>query len=82
MPIATLTSKGRITIPKDLRDSLNLQAGDKIQFTIKNDRGVSLKASNTKIDDVSGMLNKNATKSYTVKEMDEHLAKYFKETWT
>ena len=82
MHIATLTSKGQITIPKDLRDKLNLQPGDKIRFTIKNDRELNLRALNTKIDDVAGMLNKYVTRSYTVEEMDEHLAKYFKETWT
>jgi AbrB family looped-hinge helix DNA binding protein len=32
VPAATLTSKGQITIPKDVRDSLGLQTGDQIEF--------------------------------------------------
>ena len=32
MSAATITSKGQITIPKDIRSLLDLQAGDKISF--------------------------------------------------
>ncbi|HVA26530.1 MAG TPA: AbrB/MazE/SpoVT family DNA-binding domain-containing protein [Chloroflexota bacterium] len=32
MPKATLTSKGQITVPKAIRDSLNLKPGDQLLF--------------------------------------------------
>ena len=32
MSAATITSKGQITIPRDIRSKLGLQAGDKINF--------------------------------------------------
>ncbi len=32
MSMATITSKGQITIPKDIRGKLNLQSGDKVNF--------------------------------------------------
>ncbi|OZI53701.1 AbrB/MazE/SpoVT family DNA-binding domain-containing protein [Bordetella genomosp. 5] len=32
MPTTTLTSKGRVTIPVDVRKRLGLQAGDRIAF--------------------------------------------------
>ena len=32
MPRAKLTSKGQVTIPKDVRERLGLQAGDEIEF--------------------------------------------------
>ena len=35
MSTATITSKGQITIPKDVRASLGLQCGDKIDFIIE-----------------------------------------------
>jgi antitoxin PrlF len=33
---ATLTSKGQVTIPKEIRDKLGLKPHDKIQFFIEN----------------------------------------------
>ena len=32
MTTATVTSKGQITIPKEIRESLNLHDGDKVNF--------------------------------------------------
>ena len=38
MSSATVTSKGQITIPRDIRGKLNLHAGDKISF-ITDEKG-------------------------------------------
>lgn len=32
---ATLTSNGRVTIPKDIRDALGLQVGDRVFFQVQ-----------------------------------------------
>jgi len=39
MAVSTMTSKGQITIPKNIRESLGLETGDKVNFLI-NDQGV------------------------------------------
>lgn len=39
MPIATLTSKGRITLPQAVREALSVEAGDKIDFVAEADGG-------------------------------------------
>ena len=35
MALATITSKGQITIPKDVRATLCLKSGDKINFIVE-----------------------------------------------
>ena len=39
MPTATLTSKGRLTLPQAVRQALGLEAGDKIDFVATADGG-------------------------------------------
>ena len=38
MELAKVTSKGQITIPRDIRKKMNLQTGDKIIFFEENNR--------------------------------------------
>ena len=38
MDIATISSKGQITIPKKVRDALKLKAGDKVVIQEENGR--------------------------------------------
>jgi len=42
MITATMTSKGQITIPKDIRLQLDLHAGDKISFIRDEDGSINL----------------------------------------
>jgi len=36
--LSTVTSKGQITIPKTMRDSLRIRAKDKVDFTLEEGR--------------------------------------------
>jgi len=38
MPTSTITSKGQTTVPKKVRDVLNVDAGDKLTWEIKGGR--------------------------------------------
>ena len=38
MPTSTITSKGQTTVPKEVRDILNVDAGDKLTWEIKGGR--------------------------------------------
>jgi AbrB family looped-hinge helix DNA binding protein len=41
--LSTITSKGQVTIPKDVRDQLGLKTHDKIAFVIEGDGTVHLR---------------------------------------
>ncbi len=70
MPLSTLTSKGQITLPKEIRDSLNLHTGDRIEFVITEDSEVLLRPITKKVDDVFGRLYRSGRKAISIKEMD------------
>jgi antitoxin PrlF len=40
---ATVTSKGQITIPKEVRESIRVTAGDAVDFTVRDDGVVELR---------------------------------------
>jgi antitoxin PrlF len=40
---ATVTSKGQVTLPKSVRESLQLKAGDRVLFRVLNGRAVLAK---------------------------------------
>jgi AbrB family looped-hinge helix DNA binding protein len=44
MPIATLTSKGQITLPKDVRQRLRVHAGDTVEFVVGADGEIRVRA--------------------------------------
>ena len=70
MALATLTSKGQVTIPKAVRNSLHLHEGDKVEFVITETREALLRPITKKVDDVFGRLHKQGRKPISIKKMD------------
>jgi len=56
MPLATLTSKGQITIPSSVRKKLHLHAGDKVDFSMMGEHEVLLRPVIKDVDAVFGCL--------------------------
>jgi AbrB family looped-hinge helix DNA binding protein len=73
MQQTTLTSKGQITIPKWVRDSLALQAGDKVEFVLTKNNEVLLKPVTKTVDEVFGCLFKAGRPVVDIDEMDSLL---------
>ncbi|MDE1821444.1 MAG: AbrB/MazE/SpoVT family DNA-binding domain-containing protein [Euryarchaeota archaeon] len=42
--VGSLTSKGQITLPKEIREALHLQEGDKVVFEVEGDKFTGRKA--------------------------------------
>lgn len=78
MATATLTTKGQITIPKSVRDSLHLRSGDKIAFVLRGDSEAVLKPLTKSVEDVFGTLHEPSQQRRTVTEMNAAVAKRFR----
>jgi AbrB family looped-hinge helix DNA binding protein len=71
MALATLTTKGQITIPKIIRDSLKLNTGDKIEIVITRDREAIIRPVSKKVDDIFCKLHKSGRKALSLETMDD-----------
>lgn len=67
-----LTSKGQVTIPKEIRDRLGVKPGDKVQFFI-DDRGRAVLEPTIKLRDIVGILPRSE-KGLTIEEIDKGIA--------
>ncbi len=71
MAIATLTTKGQVTIPKKIRESLKLHTGDKIEIIVTEKREAIIRPISKKIDDVFCKLHKPGRKAVTLEAIDD-----------
>jgi antitoxin PrlF len=39
-PSSTISSKGQITVPREVRNRLGLSAGDRVEFVVEGDRTI------------------------------------------
>jgi AbrB family looped-hinge helix DNA binding protein len=69
MSIATITSKGQTTIPKDIRDGLGLKPKDKVNFTLLPDGTVIMRAKKRSILDLAGRLYRPGRKPIPISAM-------------
>ena len=68
--IATLTSKGQITLPKKVREKLRLKAGDKLEFLVHENGSVELFPVTSSLTKLKGMVPK-PNKPVSLEEMDK-----------
>ena len=76
MPEATITSKGQITVPKAVRDALNVQPGDVLDFVIDERGKVSVRPLRGDVRRLSGILKRPGQRPVSVEEMDEGILEY------
>lgn len=68
MSVATLTSKGQVTIPSDVRRSLGLRQGDRLEFTVLADGTIRVRPKTRKLSDLIGILKTD--RHATLEEID------------
>jgi len=73
MPAATLTSKGQITIPADVRRALNVEAGDRVEFVEVAPGRFEVIAATRSVRELKGMFGK-ARQRVSIDEMNRVIA--------
>ena len=74
MPTATMTSKGQVTIPKAVRESLHLHTGDRVEFVVHGSDEALVRPITKSVDEVFGRLHAPNQPILTVEEMDAAIA--------
>jgi AbrB family looped-hinge helix DNA binding protein len=70
MPTATVTSKGQITIPKEVRELLRVEAGDQVDFSL-NERGdIVVRSATADVRELRGLLKRSRRRPVSVEGMN------------
>jgi|SRR5665811_344487 antitoxin PrlF len=77
--LATLTSKGQLTLPKEIRDQLGLVVGSKLDFIIEADGSLRVRPLRRGAADLFGLLHDPDRAASTVEQMNEAVGRYLAE---
>lgn len=75
MATATLTSKGQVTIPVQVRTSLGLDAGDRIEFVELEKGKYAIMAATHSVKDLKGMI-RNPAIPVSIEDMNAAIASH------
>jgi bifunctional DNA-binding transcriptional regulator/antitoxin component of YhaV-PrlF toxin-antitoxin module len=76
---ATLTSKAQLTLPKETRDRLNLDAGAILDFQIQADNTITAWHVQPDARRIRGLLKSPHATPLTVEQMDEAVSKHLRD---
>jgi len=82
MSQAKLTTKGQVTIPKVVREQLDLKAGDRIDFIVSDSGEAVIRRVSRSVKEIQGLLSHRArtpVSPVSVEEMDEAVRRRFKD---
>ena len=75
MAASTVTSKGQITLPKQIREHLHVVPGDRIDFVVKDNGQVVVSPARSRLKQLRGMLRDRSRKPVSIDQMDAAVAR-------
>lgn len=82
MEVSRISSKGQVTIPKSIREILNLSEGDRVAFIEENGKVVITKASLVALRDLQETMSKEAMQQgITEQDLLDELKNVREEMW-
>ncbi len=71
--ISTLTSKGQVTVPADIRKQLKLRPGDRLDFILREDGNLEIIPLRESMESLKGMVP-HPRRKVTLEDMDQVIA--------
>lgn len=71
MASATVTSKGQVTIPKSVRKTLGVEAGDRLDFIVEDRSRVLVRAANRDLGSLKGLLQRPGRPPVSLEQMED-----------
>lgn len=78
MPASMITSKGQTTIPKEIREYLHLQPGDRVDFVVEEGGKVVLEPATLDVSELEGVLHRPGMKAVSEADMKAAVGRRFK----
>ncbi len=75
MPSSTVSTKGQVTIPKEVREVLKVDTGDRVLFIVRDNGVVELRPETVDLLDLVGILEPPDGRHVTTEEMNEDIAR-------
>ena len=74
MAVATITTKGQVTIPKNVRDAMHVQMGDRIEFVQVSENRYEIVAVTNDVEQLKGIVKSRNTQTVSIDEMNAAIA--------
>jgi len=75
MPTATVTTKGQVTIPVEVRSALGLETGDRVEFVELKKGQFAIIAATRSVQELKGKYRGKRRKPVSIEEMNAAIAR-------
>jgi AbrB family looped-hinge helix DNA binding protein len=72
--LATVTDKGQVTVPKEIRDRTGIAPGSRLDFEVQDDGTLRVRVLNRGVGNLFGLVQRVGVKPRSIEEMDEGIA--------
>lgn len=72
--LATVTDKGQVTVPKEIRDKTGIAPGTRLDFEVQDDGTLRVRVLARGADNLFGLVHRAGLKPLTIEEMDQGIA--------
>ncbi len=72
--LATVTDKGQVTVPKEIRDRAGIAPGSRLDFEVQEDGSLCVRILARGADSLFGLVGRPGIEPRSIEEMDQGIA--------